>query len=61
MRVFGMTPRDNQHDLVPCGAVFRTQPIDGRAKAAGAGPIEVGDLNDTHPTSTTGARVRSTI
>jgi hypothetical protein len=29
-------------------AVLRTQPIDGRTKATGTGPIEVGDLNNTH-------------
>ncbi len=48
MRVLGIAPRDDQHHLVARGAVLRAQSIDGRAKAAGARPIEVGDLNDTH-------------
>ena len=43
-----MPPRDDQNHLVARGAVLRTQAIDGGAKAAGARPIEVGDLNDTH-------------
>ena len=48
MRALGMAPRNDQHHLVSCGAVLRAQSIDGGAKAAGARPIEVGDLNDTH-------------
>jgi hypothetical protein len=43
------------------GAVLRTESVDGGAKAAGARPIEVGHLNDTHLPSTTGTCVRSTI
>jgi hypothetical protein len=61
MTVLGMPPRDDQKHLVARGAVFRTEAIDGGAKAAGSRPVEVGDLNDTHITSETVARVRSTI
>jgi hypothetical protein len=56
-----MPPRDDQKHLVARGAVFRTQAVDGGAKAAGSRSVEVGDLNDTHITSETVARVRSTI
>ena len=49
-----MPPRDDQKHLVARGAVFRTQAVDGGAKAAGSRPVEVGDLNDTHITSENG-------
>jgi hypothetical protein len=48
MRMFGMTTRDDQDHLMARGAVLRTESVDGGAKAAGARPIEVGHLNDTH-------------
>jgi hypothetical protein len=48
MGVLGVSARDYQDHLMAGGAVFRTESIDGGPKAAGARPIEVGHLNDTH-------------
>lgn len=53
--------RNDQEDFVSAGAVFRAQPVHGRAQAAGAGSVEVGNLNDSHTVRESRAHVRSTI
>jgi hypothetical protein len=56
-----VSTRDDEKHLVAHGTVLSAQPVDGGTEAAGARPVEVGDLYDTHIPSRTGARVRSTI